>query len=132
MVISDVNQRRDLIRLGQSGFSSEVIVVNDSGIDNLAQGELFNFRISVLGLESTASTRLRHLTSDNFQAGTRDQDQRGRSYALAAGDFTLSRIRYENPRRYQLTEDRKSTRLNSSHVAISYAVFCLKRKIIVE
>src|SRR3989442_4763455 len=27
-----------------------------------------------------------------------------------------------------LTRDRKSTRLNSSHVRISYAVFCLKRK----
>src|SRR5690625_1169691 len=27
------------------------------------------------------------------------------------------------------TIDRKSTRLNSSHVAISYAVFCLKKKI---
>src|SRR5690625_6243088 len=27
------------------------------------------------------------------------------------------------------TRDRKSTRLNSSHVAISYAVFCLKKKI---
>src|SRR5690625_2185483 len=27
-----------------------------------------------------------------------------------------------------VTEDRKSTRLNSSHVAISYAVFCLKKK----
>src|SRR5690625_4225160 len=26
------------------------------------------------------------------------------------------------------TRDRKSTRLNSSHVAISYAVFCLKKK----
>src|SRR5690554_7762119 len=26
-------------------------------------------------------------------------------------------------------EDRKSTRLNSSHVRISYAVFCLKKKI---
>src|SRR5690625_6611109 len=25
-------------------------------------------------------------------------------------------------------EDRKSTRLNSSHVAISYAVFCLEKK----
>src|SRR5437870_7187477 len=25
-------------------------------------------------------------------------------------------------------KDRKSTRLNSSHVAISYAVFCLKKK----
>src|SRR3712207_8761333 len=27
-------------------------------------------------------------------------------------------------------EDRKSTRLNSSHANISYAVFCLKKKII--
>src|SRR5690242_21286981 len=26
------------------------------------------------------------------------------------------------------TEDRKSTRLNSSHMSISYAVFCLKKK----
>src|SRR5437870_8354668 len=31
------------------------------------------------------------------------------------------------PRRDR-TRDRKSTRLNSSHVAISYAVFCLKKK----
>src|SRR5699024_12247583 len=29
---------------------------------------------------------------------------------------------------YQEIEDRKSTRLNSSHVSISYAVFCLKTK----
>src|SRR5215510_15328958 len=28
----------------------------------------------------------------------------------------------------ELEIDRKSTRLNSSHVAISYAVFCLKKK----
>src|SRR5699024_12826702 len=28
----------------------------------------------------------------------------------------------------QLGPDRKSTRLNSSHVSISYAVFCLKKK----
>src|SRR2546426_2703830 len=27
-----------------------------------------------------------------------------------------------------LTQDRKSTRLNSSHLVISYAVFCLKKK----
>src|SRR5690625_3442221 len=30
--------------------------------------------------------------------------------------------------RHSSTVDRKSTRLNSSHVAISYAVFCLKKK----
>src|SRR6266511_4975960 len=28
----------------------------------------------------------------------------------------------------RLDQDRKSTRLNSSHVKISYAVFCLKKK----
>src|SRR5438067_6935734 len=30
--------------------------------------------------------------------------------------------------RDEIEEDRKSTRLNSSHVSISYAVFCLKKK----
>src|SRR5437868_8118522 len=30
--------------------------------------------------------------------------------------------------RAELAQDRKSTRLNSSHVSISYAVFCLKKK----
>src|SRR5699024_11935322 len=32
------------------------------------------------------------------------------------------------PRSMQSSTDRKSTRLNSSHVSISYAVFCLKKK----
>src|SRR5437762_10675364 len=32
--------------------------------------------------------------------------------------------------RRELQTDRKSTRLNSSHRCISYAVFCLKKKII--
>src|SRR5690349_21929678 len=30
--------------------------------------------------------------------------------------------------RHERRQDRKSTRLNSSHVEISYAVFCLKKK----
>src|SRR5699024_12226180 len=30
--------------------------------------------------------------------------------------------------KFCLVADRKSTRLNSSHVSISYAVFCLKKK----
>src|SRR5262245_65839304 len=32
------------------------------------------------------------------------------------------------PLRRQHGQDRKSTRLNSSHLGISYAVFCLKKK----
>src|SRR2546429_4863290 len=37
---------------------------------------------------------------------------------------------YEGPANnmYQSEQDRKSTRLNSSHGYISYAVFCLKKK----
>src|SRR5438045_8184477 len=31
-------------------------------------------------------------------------------------------------RRHDRWQDRKSTRLNSSHLGISYAVFCLKKK----
>src|SRR5690625_6369178 len=42
------------------------------------------------------------------------------------------RLREEDLQRAQayreLAQDRKSTRLNSSHVANSYAVFCLKKK----
>src|SRR5207249_8812913 len=45
----------------------------------------------------------------------------GRGYLPGA----LRRLR---PRRGRDREDRKSTRLNSSHVSISYAVFCLKKK----
>src|SRR5690625_1723758 len=37
-------------------------------------------------------------------------------------------LKYVEPN-LQSIRDRKSTRLNSSHVAISYAVFCLKKKI---
>src|SRR5947207_4815053 len=33
-----------------------------------------------------------------------------------------------SPRRIRPMADRKSTRLNSSHTVISYAVFCLKKK----
>src|SRR3970282_2613574 len=40
---------------------------------------------------------------------------------LGAGDEVLS-----------IALDRKSTRLNSSHITISYAVFCLKKKKIVK
>src|SRR5688572_20394342 len=55
------------------------------------------------------------------------EDLARRSDLLVAADGVNSRVR----RRYQQhfrPEDRKSTRLNSSHSQISYAVFCLKKK----
>src|SRR5690348_18417513 len=37
-------------------------------------------------------------------------------------------VHSDEPRRHVDASDRKSTRLNSSHPSISYAVFCLKKK----
>src|SRR5256885_4460422 len=50
-----------------------------------------------------------------FRSDTTRTDQRG-GPASGAGDPDQSGL------------DRKSTRLNSSHLVISYAVFCLKKK----
>src|SRR5207245_4299640 len=44
---------------------------------------------------------------------------------LLGGCSMVRRSSYEPP---PLIKDRKSTRLNSSHGSISYAVFCLKKK----
>src|SRR5690348_2304694 len=43
---------------------------------------------------------------------------------VGANALHLKRLRLHGPAK----EDRKSTRLNSSHPSISYAVFCLKKK----
>src|SRR3989442_15764722 len=52
-----------------------------------------------------------------------------RSDRLGARDLLLRRpARGHGVCLHVPVEDRKSTRLNSSHVRISYAVFCLKKK----
>src|SRR5207249_8469540 len=47
----------------------------------------------------------------------------------SAPDFIKAWVNYGASLRASQFLDRKSTRLNSSHVSISYAVFCLKKKI---
>src|SRR5690625_6998882 len=51
-------------------------------------------------------------------------------YCYSSVDGIVEQIlrRKEKTGRIVSHQDRKSTRLNSSHVAISYAVFCLKKK----
>src|SRR2546426_6513666 len=56
---------------------------------------------------------------------------------VGAGDLRMRDIhlrRVGQRHRFALilcSQDRKSTRLNSSHLVISYAVFCLKKKTII-
>src|SRR5438034_7538280 len=46
----------------------------------------------------------------------------------ARSGSTAARSRVARAARRSSASDRKSTRLNSSHTVISYAVFCLKKK----
>src|SRR3712207_8361637 len=62
--------------------------------------------------EQGAAQRGRVAQSAVEQAGQRRGDQRDDRRVLERGEH----------------QDRKSTRLNSSHANISYAVFCLKKK----
>src|SRR3712207_7965106 len=53
----------------------------------------------------------------------------GYSDAADVRHLTLAPLRITHPHRSgHRRRDRKSTRLNSSHANISYAVFCLKKK----
>src|SRR5256885_8252449 len=61
---------------------------------------------------SGVATRCTFVTGDAFQSISRGGDV-----------YVMSRVLHDWP-----DEDRKSTRLNSSHLVISYAVFCLKKK----
>src|SRR2546430_11476331 len=57
-----------------------------------------------------------------------------RGAAVARGGAALGRVHVAHPLHLPLryARDRKSTRLNSSHSQISYAVFCLKKKKVKE
>src|SRR5438445_9419295 len=62
------------------------------------------------------SARIVHIASNTFREAVRDRVL----YNLIAFALLLSGA--------AILVDRKSTRLNSSHANISYAVFCLKKK----
>src|SRR5438874_5232172 len=57
-----------------------------------------------------------------------DADEHAAAYGAPVKDRPVADVRVLLELRAALLSDRKSTRLNSSHVEISYAVFCLKKK----
>src|SRR5690625_5543537 len=67
----------------------------------------------------------------DINSGKRIDPDRNRGVRVSHFDWNKSSIQ-KWPKDllgiYSERRDRKSTRLNSSHVAISYAVFCLKKK----
>src|SRR5690348_17557292 len=83
------------------------------------------------GLEGRAKSRREAMDKPRTDP---DQELVKRTQAGDAVAFDELVVKY-TPRLYGLVynmTDRKSTRLNSSHPSISYAVFCLKKKKSVE
>ena len=64
-----------------------------------------------------------HLISQAFDSGVDSRVEKALDSGVALAQNSLLRIQND-----QLVTDRKSTRLNSSHITISYAVFCLKKR----
>src|SRR5260370_5579522 len=73
----------------------------------------------------TTLFRSRHGARRRRRGESRDGRRRGGCAPCGRARF---RPRHSAPARRGRKEDRKSTRLNSSHTLISYAVFCLKKK----
>src|SRR5690625_6572389 len=59
---------------------------------------------------------------------TKDRNRPRPRQSMSRPQTKKAQNQRRNERVSQRKRDRKSTRLNSSHVAISYAVFCLKKK----
>src|SRR5439155_17189887 len=99
--------------LSNGGVPASIIAVaNRAMIGEVRHGIRKHFR--------AGGNRVRHLT----------RSARHCDVTQLASKKCLSRIRFvaRAEAAPHDVEDRKSTRLNSSHVAISYAVFCLKKK----
>src|SRR3989442_9758846 len=70
---------------------------------------------------------------DNSQRSAGAEKTRRNGKSLVCREYKVNgrehvRVEHRMVIRALQREDRKSTRLNSSHVRISYAVFCLKKK----
>src|SRR5699024_11766166 len=72
--------------------------------------------------------RLRQVSKPSIQAVSRAREAAFLRAAANCGESALDLSENMRIIRSYAFEDRKSTRLNSSHVSISYAVFCLKKK----
>src|SRR5256885_6846566 len=66
---------------------------------------------------------------EQFPLLARDRDEQGRDRPESqAAERDQHGVVVGFPAKLRRRGDRKSTRLNSSHLVISYAVFCLKKK----
>src|SRR5437868_9909976 len=134
----DVAKKKDIERLfaeGKKSFGKIDILVNNAGVydfkplEEVTETEFHReFNTNVLGLILATQEAAKHFSADG---GSVINVSSVASSATPPNSaiYTATKGAVEAMTRPLAKElDRKSTRLNSSHVSISYAVFCLKKK----
>src|SRR5690625_5972983 len=105
-------------------------------IGNMSRSLVPSISIALSAKNRSQRVRVRYWWRNFLSSGLVLDIPRRRSLILVfqmvdlslAGEGRKYRIDRSTIWNTKIKEDRKSTRLNSSHVAISYAVFCLKKK----
>src|SRR3989344_8455737 len=82
----------------------------------------------VVTLKQQRGDLYRTLRERILHGGTTGDDIRDLVIQATGSDNAELESRYRKLNERLKGQDRKSTRLNSSHMSISYAVFCLKKK----
>src|SRR5690625_3858968 len=106
-------------------YPGDIIGLHDTGNfkigDTLTEGEIMNYK----GMPSFSPEIFKYI--NNADPMKSKQLYKGIDQLMDEGVAQLFTLDYNGRRIIGTVGDRKSTRLNSSHVAISYAVFCLKK-----
>src|SRR5574344_1367363 len=116
------NELMDIIlgdRYTASKYNNDGDPTNYKEVDD---GDTTVFQKDDLSYSSTSKTAFSPISQSNYDDGTKVA--KSSSKIITAEDSGL--VRDEELK--SVDADRKSTRLNSSHQIISYAVFCLKKK----
>src|SRR5690606_40406627 len=109
--------------------STELSRTNHLSVGRLALPSFPTRRSSDLGLPSKVFDRMLDVAADAAPGDRHYFVRFARAATQRHADWLRLNERRQKLRRTWEDLDRKSTRLNSSHVKISYAVFCLKKKI---
>src|SRR2546430_2784734 len=127
--------RRDKMYLLLDG--EVTLTAKNKVIGKIGRGEIFGEMASISEMPRSATAvaktpcRVIALDDGQFQSALRKKPE----FALMLMSVMIGRMRHaiglQNPgspaSEGKMKEDRKSTRLNSSHSQISYAAFCLKK-----